>query len=54
MDLGGSRNPTMQAPSKELRFHSVGNGNSLKGLSRRVYVALNHFHTVMEVALEIV
>lgn len=48
-----SRDPTMQAFSEELRLHSVDNGKSLKDLSRRVYVSLDHFRSVMEVALEI-
>lgn len=50
---GGIRDPTMQALSKKLRLHSVGNGESLKGFSRRVYISVSHFHSVMEVALEI-
>lgn len=49
----GSRDPSIRALSEELRLHSVGNGKSLKGLSRRVYISSNHFHSMTEVALEI-
>lgn len=51
MGIGSS---TIQAPSKELRFHSVGNGNCLKGLSRKVYISLSHFPTETEVVLALV
>lgn len=53
LEIGwSSRNPSLQAPPKEL--HSVGSGIVWKGLSRRVDISLSPFHTMMEVALEIV